>query len=115
MTPAELKDRVLGKLRVLGAGQTAEAEDVFTVNEGYTSVYEQLKNQNLVTWSLTGDIPDKLATQIIKMVAYEVSDEFHIPEQRIQRLLIEADRALDDIRIKSAPEYVSTHTRVPYF
>lgn len=115
MTPEELKDRVLGKLRVLGVGQTASAEDNFTVNEGYVSVYNQLKDQNLVTWAIDGAIDDKFATQIIKMVAYEVSDEFHIPEQRIQRLLIESQMALDDIRYKAQPEYVSTHTRQPYY
>jgi len=115
MTPAELKNRVLRKLRILGSGQTASAERTAIVTDAYTSVYNRLKRKNLVTWALIGNIDDAVSDALITLVAYQACDDFHIPEQRILRLKVLADEAMTDLIDLMRPEYVSTHTRVPYF
>ena len=48
---AELRNRILEKLFVLIAGETADAEDTTTVNKVIVSINEQLREKEIAYWS----------------------------------------------------------------
>lgn len=115
MTLAELKLRALKRLRVLAAGETAPAYVDDIVDQAYTSVYEELQEDNLISWTVTGAIPDKVALKVIDMVVNESADEFGVAEQRILRIDAKATRSKKEIRSLMAPKYVPSDSEATYY
>jgi len=108
MTKTELIKRVLIKLKVIQSDDTVSTEDSDLIGAVYDEVYQELKIQELVTWTSTGDIPTSHAQSMIKIVASRSADDFEHEELNVQRLLIEESQAMDKIVILNRVPYVST-------
>ena len=108
MTKTELIKKVLQKLRVLEVGETPDADQTTTVGDMYDSAYQELKDDEIVTWTSAGEIPTKEAQQMVSYVSSMLVDEFNVPEGRAQRLIIQGNNARQRLFELNAVEYVST-------
>jgi len=114
MTKTKLIKKILQKLKVLESGESPDSEQTATVSEMYDTVYQELKSDELVTWTAAGDIPEKQASQMIIFMASRLVDEFSVPEQRASRLIIQGDIAYDRLYELNSVPYVSTSEPVSY-
>lgn len=78
-TKAELSARVLKYLNVVGAGQTATADDDTATQETIDSVYKRLRKLGLAPFA-TSAIPEYAQNGLRKIVAYEVAPLFGISQ-----------------------------------
>ncbi|MBC8642129.1 hypothetical protein IAG25_35580 [Caballeronia sp. EK] len=74
-TQAELATRVLRKLKVLGTGQTADADDLLIAEEKVSAVHASLKKDERVRWTLQG-IPEAAAEPYVFMASFLAAPEF---------------------------------------
>lgn len=86
MTVNELKERVLIRLAVLAAGESAVADDTELVGTRYAAVHDMLITEGLVNWTPTDDIPDWAELPMIAMVAAVCAHEFGVIGQRFSEL-----------------------------
>lgn len=91
-TKAQVRNRVLRKLKRLPLGGSPNANDAGIVEDAYDDVYAFLAEKNAVTWSSSDDIPSEAVRQIVKIVTYEVADDFlsKNDEARVQRYRVDA-------------------------
>jgi hypothetical protein len=78
-TPAELAVRVLRKLRVIGASETASAEDLDLAIEGLGEAHSAVEVAGLSDWTLD-TIPENCEVGYVMMAAYLRADEFLQPK-----------------------------------
>lgn len=91
-TKAELVKRTLQNLRQLGAGASPTAEDAEIVGEKIDNIHaglarEGLTNDGAGVWTVE-TVPDFAAEPYIAMASAACGDTFHIPENRMVRLLL---------------------------
>lgn len=99
MTKSELVSAVLRRLRVLAAGETADANDADLVGEVYDSEYQQLKLLGLVPFD-SNAVASWAERPLVRYIAAEVGPEFgHSNEMENQA---KKDRALRDLRTQMA-------------
>ena len=89
--------RSLQRLGILASGETASAEDRALVVETYASVYEEIQARvgTRAYWSVGGDVPDELALQLATIVAYQLTDEFEVPIEKVMKLRADAEDGAD--------------------
>lgn len=89
--------RSLQRLGILASGETASAEDRALVVETYESLYEEIQARvgTRAYWSLGGDVPDELALQLATIVAYQLTDEFEVPMEKVMKLRVDAEDGSD--------------------
>jgi hypothetical protein len=80
MTPTELRRKVLEKLQVIAAGESAHASDGQVVQDKYEALHAILLDSELIDWSISEEIPDEYKHLIVNMVAAECIDEFYCPD-----------------------------------
>lgn len=79
MTPEELAVRVLRKIKVLGANETASAEDIRDALQAVKDAHAALQVQDLVRWTLA-DIPAEAEVGYVLMASYLAADDFVVPK-----------------------------------
>jgi hypothetical protein len=122
-TKAQIRDKVLRKLKILRFGQAAFVEDATIVEDAYDELHAQLSEDNVITWGSTDDIPDEAVASIVKIVAYEVGDVFlgATEEVRYNRLRAEAygldgnSGAFGVLKSLASIDYVPTQTEATYY
>lgn len=122
MTPTELKLAALRELKVIAAGQDADAGDFALMGEKYTALHAMLLTKELVTWSLTEDVPAKAQEPVKMMLAAFAADEFGVPEPRLGQLMAlggfnlpQTSLAERQLRSVLAAKYVSHPVRTTYY
>lgn len=78
-TAAELAERVLRKLKVLGAVETASPEDLNVAMQAVTDAHNTLDGHRLLRWTLQ-DIPKQVDLGYVLMAAYLCADDFVVPK-----------------------------------
>ena len=78
-TLAQMRNRVLEKLGVLIAGETAEAEDVTTVETVIANVNEQLRDDEICYWDDSGT-PLALAETLGAYYACFLANDYMSPQ-----------------------------------
>jgi len=114
MTKTQLIKKVLQKLKVLEMGETPDSDQTATVGDEYDAAYQELKNDEVVTWTAAGEIPTLQATQMVIFVASRLVDEFSVPELRAQRLIQQGSIAQDRLYELNSVPYESTEEPVSY-
>ena len=121
-TKAQIATKVLQKLRILPAGKSATADDSTLIQNAYDEMYQYLLERNAVTWGSTDSIPTEAVRPIVKLMAYEIADDFlsNSDEGRIQRLMIEAwgngsGGAFGELVRLAKNSYEPTTTEADYF
>ena len=114
MTKTKLIKKILQKLKVLESGESPDSDQTSTVNEMYDLVYQELKSDEVVTWTESGEVPEKQAGQMIILMASRLVDEFSVPEPRASRLVLQGDIAHDRLYSLNSVPYVPTTDAVSY-
>jgi hypothetical protein len=94
MTTQELFEKVLQKLQVTAAGEDSQPEDIALIRSRYTSLYNLLDSEQLVSWDITNDIPDNVEMPLTMMLAAHSGREFGIVGQAYANLIAEGGLAL---------------------
>lgn len=114
-TKAQIASRVLQKLMVLEHGETMDSGDQTIVEAAYDAAYGLLSASRLTTWGSADNIPVAAELPIINYVAEQVKGAFVVPQVLIQTLPFEAEKALSDLAILIAPDYVSDDIPAEYY
>lgn len=74
-TQTDLATRVLQKLKVLGVGQSANADDIAVAKQSLTEVHASLRKDERVRWSLQ-ELPEAAEVAYVYMAAFLCADDF---------------------------------------
>ena len=114
-TQDELVREVMGKLGALAAGQTQNAEDDALVKARLSDVYEQLEDDDLITFDLADGIPGKSFLPVAYLVAVQLIDHFGA-ENKAQTIFSGAAWAEKTLRRqKQDGMYESSPAKPEYF
>lgn len=86
----QLINRALGNLSVVGAGQTASAEDTALVNTFVNSVMSDLAQRDIYTWGDPDHIDDGAFVHLGVILANAAAPDFGQPQDDKVRLMAEA-------------------------
>lgn len=106
VTRAQMANRILRRLGVLGTGQKAKSEDTSYALQAYDELYSQLEELGLAEWGATDDVPNEYVNDIVNWAAYNLIDDFKCSTQRYQRIQIASSRAEPNIRRIQSGEFV---------
>lgn len=84
-TVADLRNKVLKKLTIIGNGQTASADDSALVEDAINELHAELEERGLAYWGSVTEMTSAVIPHFISMVLPRVSPEFSKYEQ-IQEL-----------------------------
>jgi hypothetical protein len=122
MTPQELYEKTLEKLQVTAAGEDSQPEDIALVTARYTSLYDLLNSEGLVSWAVANDIPDNVEIPLTMMLACHSAREFGVTGQAYAELLAEGGLALPQMswaerqmRRMAAKKYVPTRVQTEFY
>jgi hypothetical protein len=92
VTKADLATRVAQRLRIVPSGQSLDVADSLLIQDAYDELFQWLLQRRAVTWGSSDDIPDQASRSMVRLLAYEVADDFlgNQDEGRIQRLRVDA-------------------------
>lgn len=111
---ATIYNRALRRLKVLGRGQTANAEDTADMTEAYKEVYYWLDRRNLVSWDVTDAVPTEFVNDVVALIANSRLDEYSVPEAR--RVTIERDASAAPFNISKVQLGSTTgETEIEYY
>jgi hypothetical protein len=79
-TQAEIAERALRKLKVIGATETATAEDLALAVQAVTDAHNVLAGMGLLRWA-EDDIPAEADLGYVLMAAYLMAPDFTQPQQ----------------------------------
>jgi len=114
-TLAQLRNRTLQKLKVLGAGEVANAEDAALVDDAIASVNEKLRDLEICFWA-DGEIPESVVEDLAVYVACHCASDF-MSEQEAQayRQMNEPISFVELKRITSSRPRAYQPTRGDYY
>lgn len=114
-TLAELRNRTLQKLKVLGASQTATAADAALVDAAIPSVNEKLRDREICFWTDEA-VPESVFEDLAAYVASHLASDY-MSEQEAQayRAANEAASLMELKRISSSRPRSYVPTRQDYF
>lgn len=114
MTQEQLAIKVLSKLGNFDRSAVDPA-DQKNVTDTYNSIYEILKDDGLVTWASTADIPDKHALPIVALVASRLREDYQVAPLAIDLLPIYKHPEYATLRRQLATPYVAAETEATYY
>jgi hypothetical protein len=79
-TQSEIAERALRKLKVIGATETATAEDLALALQSVTDAHNVLSGMGLLRWA-EDNIPDDVDLGYTLMTAYLMAPDFVQPQQ----------------------------------
>ncbi len=94
MTTQELFEKVLEKLQVTAAGEDSQPEDIQLIESRYTSLFNLLDSEGLVSWDITDEIPDNVEMPLTMMLSAHSAREFGIVGQAYANVIAEGGLAL---------------------
>lgn len=118
MTLTDFYRKVLEKLEVAAAGESAAPEDTALIASRYASIHSLLLANGLVSWAVDEDVPDEAVSPLIMAVAFEAADEFGDEKERYASGAIglpQPSLAERQLRQLNARAYVSTPAQSEYF
>lgn len=98
-TTAEIRNKALKRLGVLGRGQTARSEDADDLDSAYQELHAELEAEGMTPWGAnTADIPAQYVNSIVSLLAFSRINEYSVPTERFQRITLTAAGARRKIR-----------------
>lgn len=112
-TKTDIRNKALKRLGVIGATQSATAEQAADLEAAYDEVYAELEAQDLAVWD-DATIPDEFVAPVVALVALARADEYGISNERYQRIAADAATAHKRIIAAYQGEYTSAHKVTDY-
>lgn len=106
-TKAEVRDRVGQMLQRVGLGKSMDDALKNRIDTAYTEVYQDLKDDQLVTWAIAGTIPDKVAPHLAALMAFNCTSSIHVSDRLFSRIVANRNIAKREIRRLVTPQYES--------
>lgn len=97
-TAQQIRETAAENLGILGEGETLPSYETADLNQAYTEVYAELQALDLAAWAYTSNVPDQYAKHVAMLVAESRAAKYQVPEERYQRIRLEADKAIRMIR-----------------
>lgn len=85
-TLAEITEKVLQRLQVVGEGDEIIPADSELVQDRYASLLEMMRTEGIADWTASESIPEYAEAPVTMMLAAHVAEEFAVPEPRHSRL-----------------------------
>lgn len=82
MTLVDLYEKVLQRLEVVAAGESADPDDTALVADKYAALYDMLLSMGLVAWNASEAIPDYAVMPLTSMLAFAAATEFGEDQER---------------------------------
>lgn len=114
-TAAEIRNKAALKLGVKGVGQTLENSVSSDLDDAYAEVYARLRDDDLVSWAFTAEVPDELISPVVDLIAISRVDEYGISGERFQRIAIAASQAAIRIRRSIQDDYFTDESEAKYY
>lgn len=115
MTRAQLAVKVLSKIGKHDQGSVVGPADFQNVSDTYDGVYQILKDDGLVMWGASDDIPTKYTQAIIQIVASQLKPDYRVPMTPVDALPIPKHPGTLMLRRQLASPYVPTITPIESF
>jgi hypothetical protein len=98
-TTAEIRNKALRMLGVLGRGQTARSEDADDMDNAYAELHAKLLIKGLTPWGdADADIPAGQVADVVALLSYSRMSEYNIPAERAQKIAAMAAMAEPNLR-----------------
>jgi len=119
---ADFQQRVGQRLGIVRAAESLSVEDAELILGGYSSLWAELDAHDLVDWSVTDPVPDKVSEIVIGMTAARLVDEFGTEEPRRAIMVMQQAFGLPQpseyerrLRRIMVPDYDGDVAEVDYF
>ena len=103
-TSTQIRETAAENLGILGEGEVLASYEVGDLDQAITEVYNELRQMNLTTWASTDAVPDEYARSFAMLVAESRAVKYQIPDNRYQRIKLEASSAIMRIRALQAKD-----------
>ena len=114
-TAAEIRDKAGLKLGVRALGQTLDNAVSSDLDAAYDEVYAKLRDEDLVSWHSTAEVPDELVSPVVDLVSFARVDEYGVSGERFQRIALAASSAEIRIRRSLEDDYFKDTNEAQYF
>lgn len=114
-TAATIRNKAASKLGVKAIGQTLESAVSSDLDAAYDEVYARLRDEDLVSWHSTAEVPDELVSPVVDLVAFARADEYGVSNERYQRLMLAASQAETRIRRSIQDDYFTDEEEAKYY
>lgn len=108
MTLTELYERTgefLGRKRL---GQSMDNSLLVRITAAYNEGYEDLKDDQLVTWAVANSVPNAIGPHLAALMAFNCTSSIHVSESLYQRIVAARNIAKREIRRLVTPQYQTT-------
>lgn len=112
-TAAEIRNKAADKLGIKAVGQTLEHAIKSDIDSAYVEVYARLRDEDLVNWAFTAEVPDAIVDPVVDLVAF--ARAHRASGERYQRLLLMATQAEVRIRRSIQGDYFSDESEAKYY
>ena len=102
-TKIQIRETAAENLGILGEGETLPSYEASDLDQSYLEVYAVLQGLELTSWASSANIPDQYASSVAMLVAANRATKYQIPDNRYQRIQLEAFGAMRLIRELQAP------------
>ena len=109
-TAAKIREMAATRLGILGEGETLPSYESADLDQAYAEVYAELEIRDMATWDSDEDIPDAFAHYVTTLVAAARVDDYGISNDRYQRIMAAASRAIPQILELQTNNVYSTPT-----
>lgn len=100
----------LQSMKVVDGDATPEANDTSVIETAYDGIWAILNTKHLVTWPISGNVPDELINPVVALVAQSRLTFFTPPVDVQATINAAAESAYMDITEAIALDYVPTQT-----
>ena len=114
-TAATIRNKASFKLGIGARGQTLEGSVSKDLDEAYDEVYARLRDEDLVNWHSTSEVPDEIVSPVVDLVAFSRVDEYGVSGERYQRIAIAANQAEIRIRRSIQDDYFTDESEAKYY
>ena len=114
-TAAQIRNKAGFLLGVKALGQTLTNSVSSDLDEAYDEVYARLRDEDLVSWHSTQDVPDELVSPVVDLVAFARINEYAVSDSRYQRISLAASQAEIRIRRSLQDDYFTNQDEAVYF
>ena len=109
-TKSEIGLLALQALKVVDGDATPETNDTSVIEAAYDGVYARLATRHLVSWPLSGSVPDELIDPVVALVAKSRLTTFSPPQDVAANIRLDASTAFEDITEMLSLDYVPVST-----
>ena len=114
-TAAQIRNKAASKLGIKAIGQTLENAVSSDLDEAYDEVYARLRDEDLVSWHSTAEVPDEVVSPVVDLVAFARADEYKVNGEKYQRLMLAASQAEVRIRRSLQDDYFKDASDAVYY